>query len=65
MQSATDLHLWMHQQGLTDEALATRLGMSRRSISYYRSGKRPWSKMFENRVASLLTDEEQGITGSS
>jgi hypothetical protein len=50
--SATDLHVWMCRVGVTDQQLADRLGVTRRLVSGYRSGRRPWSKRFQARLAA-------------
>src|SRR5262249_13734829 len=57
VRSPEDLALWMRQHGLTDQALADRLGLSRSYISARRSGRRPWSKGFQDRVAVVAAHE--------
>jgi hypothetical protein len=52
--SALELDALMREAGLTDAALAARLGLSRSYVSGQRSGRRPWSKAFQAGVAALL-----------
>jgi hypothetical protein len=63
--SAADLGVWMGQVAMTDEQLAGRLGVSRSLVSGYRSGRRPWSRRFQNRVTVAIAayHAEQGRTG--
>jgi hypothetical protein len=56
--SAQELDAWMRQQGLTDQMLAERLGVSRALVSYYRSGSRPWSISFQEKLAAHLEGRE-------
>jgi hypothetical protein len=54
VESAADLDLWMRRAGVTDRQLAARLGRSRSLVSAYRSGRRPWSAAFQDRVAAVV-----------
>jgi hypothetical protein len=52
--SAADLDDWMRGVGMTDRRLAGRMGVSRSFVSGYRSGRRPWSPKFQNRVTAAI-----------
>jgi hypothetical protein len=54
VESAEDLDLWMRRQGMTTKELAEAVGLSRRLVSAYRSGRRPWSRAFKASVARVL-----------
>ncbi|HKB39157.1 MAG TPA: helix-turn-helix transcriptional regulator, partial [Gemmataceae bacterium] len=58
VESAEDLDLWMRQQGMTTRELAEGVGLSRRLVSAYRSGQRPWSRAFAARVTGVLAARE-------
>jgi hypothetical protein len=54
IESAQDLDQWMRSVGLTDQELATRLGLSRSYVSGQRSGRRPWSSTFQQKVMAVV-----------
>jgi hypothetical protein len=58
VESAADLACWMARVGLTDRQLADRLEVSRSYVSGQRSGRRPWSKRFEAKVAAVVAGYE-------
>lgn len=54
IKSALELDAWMRRLGLTERALAEKLGVSQATVSYQRSGRRPWSARFQERLTTLL-----------
>jgi hypothetical protein len=54
VRSAADLTCWMRRRGLTDRALAARLGVSASLVSRFRSGRRKWTAAFQARVAEVI-----------
>jgi hypothetical protein len=52
--SALELDRWMRWTGLTDRELAARLGLSRSYVSGQRSGRRRWSRTFEEKVTAVV-----------
>lgn len=61
IRSAVDLELWMRRHGLTDQGLADQLKVSRSWVSAQRSGRRSWSKHFQDQldawVAAQFADQ--------
>jgi hypothetical protein len=58
--SALELDAWMQNAKVTDAALAAKLGVSRSYVSRLRSGRRPWSKAFEGKLALVLGGRPKG-----
>jgi hypothetical protein len=58
IESAADLTCWMSRVGLTDQRLADLLGLSRSYVSGQRSGRQPWSKQFQAKVAAVVAGFE-------
>jgi hypothetical protein len=58
--SALELDAWMRKAKVTDAALAARLGVSRSYVSGLRSGRRPWSKAFQGKLALMLGGSPKG-----
>lgn len=60
--SAVELDQWMRQNQLTDAAMAQALGVSRSWIAKQRTGSRPWSIGFQQRL-SLWNEERRRESG--
>jgi hypothetical protein len=52
--TSADLQLWMRKVGLTDQQLATRLGVSRSWVSAVRSGRKRMSEDFRKRIGDVV-----------
>jgi hypothetical protein len=63
IRSAVELDRWMRARGMTDQELAGRLGVSRSYVSRLRSGRKPWSRSFEERLAGVLSEQGPQHTG--
>jgi transcriptional regulator with XRE-family HTH domain len=50
----------MRTAGLTDQQLADRVGVSRSYVSRLRSGRRPWSSTFQEKVMAALEVWDRG-----
>jgi hypothetical protein len=54
--SAVDFQVWKARVGLTDRQVAGALGLSQSYVSRQRSGRRPWSRKFGERVAAAIAE---------
>jgi hypothetical protein len=51
--SALELDVLMRRNDLTERALAEQLGVTQALVSYMRSGRRPWSAAFQERLGAF------------
>jgi hypothetical protein len=58
IRTAADLQRWMGRQGLGDDQLAAALGVSRTTISRYRTGRRRWGRPFQAKLDAYLAAQK-------